>query len=328
VPPRNALLALLALAALAALGAGGTWSAFSATTSNASSSLSSAPDWIAPAVSAAAVSKSAGGIAGFIKQGGSYVVYANVTDSGNPASGVASVSADVSALTTGQTAVAMSSSGCPCSAGGVTYSYKSATLTANATLSAGSKSFTISAKDAAGNGPATGTFSVTVDNTAPSGTDVQTADGGGTPGKPEAGDTVTLTYSEQIEPISILAGWGGAAQNMVVRISNAGGTSNDMVTFWNAANTSQLPLGTVNLGRSGYVATGTTVTFGATGTASTMVQSGSTLTITLGTPSTTTNRVTSTTTMTWTPSSTATDRAGNAASTAAATESGAADKEF
>jgi hypothetical protein len=328
VPPRNALLALLALAALSALCAGGTWSAFSATTSNASSSLSSAPDWTAPALSAAAVSKSAGGIAGFVKQGGSYVVYANVTDSGNPASGIASVTADVSALTTGQTAVAMSSSGCPCSAGGVTYSYKSATLTANAALGAGSKSFTVSAQDAAGNGPASGTFSVTVDNTPPTGTDVQTANGGSTGGKPEAGDTVTLTYSEQIEPVSILAGWGGAAQNMVVRIANAGGTSNDMVTFWNAANTSQLPLGTVNLGRSGYVAKGATVAFGATGSASTVVQSGSALTITLGTPGATTNTVTNTTTMTWTPSASATDRAGNAASTTAATESGAVDKEF
>jgi hypothetical protein len=328
VPPRKALLALLALAALAMLAAGGTWSAFSATSSNTSGSLSSAPDWTAPTVGAAAVGKSAGGITGFIKQGGTYVVYASVTDSGNPASGVASPTADVSALTSGQTAAALSSAGCPCSAGGVAYSYKSATLTANATLSAGSKTFTVSAKDAAGNGPASGSFSATVDNTAPAASDVQTANGGTTAGKPEAGDTVTLTYSEQIEPISILAGWGGGSQNVVVRVSNAGGTSNDMITFWNAANTAQLPLGTVNLGRSGYVAKGTTVTFGATGTASTMVQSAGTLTITLGTPSTTTNTVSNTTTMTWTPSATATDRAGNAASTTAATESGTADKEF
>jgi hypothetical protein len=212
--------------------------------------------------------------------------------------------------------------------GGVTYSYKSATLTANAALSAGSKSFTVSATDAAANGPASGSFSVTVDNTAPTASDVQTANGGATAGKPEAGDTVTLTYSEQIEPISVLAGWGGASQSVVVRISNGGGSTKDMLTVWNAANTAQLPLGTVNLVRAGYVAKGTTVTFGASGTASTMVQSGSALTITLGTPSTTTNTVTTTGNMTWTPSTTATDRAGNAASSTAATQSGAADKAF
>lgn len=325
---RRAALVALALGALAASTGGATWSAFSATTTNSSGSLSSATDWTAPTITAAAVGKSAGGITGFIKQGGTYIVYANVTDSGNPASGVSSVKADASALTTGQTAVSLTTTGCPCSAGGVTYSYKSATLTANSTLSAGSKSFTVTANDVAANGPTSGSFSVTVDNTAPTASDAQSTNGGTTSGKPESGDKLTLTYSEQIEPISILAGWGGASQNVVVRISNAGGTSKDAVTVWNSTNTSQLPLGSVNLARAGYVATGTTVTFGATGTASTMVQSGSVVTITLGTPSTTTNTVTTTGNMIWTPSATATDRAGNAASTTAVTQSGVATKAF
>ena len=73
--------------------------------------------------------------------------------------------------------------------------------------------------------------------------------------------------------------------------------------------------------------------FGATGTPSTMTMSGNSITITLGKQSAVGLGVDATTagangTMSWGPSATATDRAGNAASTAAATESGAADKEF
>ena len=92
---------------------------------------------------------------------------------------------------------------------------------------------------------------------------------------------VTLTFSEIIDPQSVLAGWTGAAQNVVVRITNnAGG---DLLTVRNAANTAQLPLGSVNLIGTAYVTANRD--FGATGTASTMVQSGTTITITLGTPS-------------------------------------------
>ena len=62
-------------------------------------------------------------------------------------------------------------------------------------------------------------------------------------------------------------------------------TGNDEVVINNAANNTQLPLGAVNMGRGDYVA-------GAarrlrqlrpTGTTSTMVMSGNTITITLGT---------------------------------------------
>jgi len=147
-----------------------------------------------------------------------------------------------------------------------------------------------------------------------------------TSGKAEAADTITLTRSEQLDPNSILAGWTGASQNIVVRITNSG--ANDIVTFWNSANTTQLPLGSINLGGAGYVSTNATVTFGATGTASTLLQSGATLTITLGTPSGTTKTVTAKTGMIWTPSTTPTDLAGNASSGTAVSESGLSDVEF
>ena len=61
----------------------------------------------APRVSTSVIAKSTGGRDGKIKQGGTYHVYANVTGSGNPPAGLASLTADVSAITTGQTAVAL-----------------------------------------------------------------------------------------------------------------------------------------------------------------------------------------------------------------------------
>jgi hypothetical protein len=66
----------------------------------------------------------------------------------------------------------------------------------------------------------------------------------------------------------------------VVRV-NDGGLSNDTATIFNSANTAQLPLGSVNLGRTDY--TLANITFGATGTASTMTMSGNAITIKLGT---------------------------------------------
>lgn len=186
----------------------------------------------------------------------------------------------------------------------------------------------VEATDGAGNsGTATTTF--VVDNISPAAADVQTSNvGGGTSGRPELGDKATFTFTEAIKPASVLAGWTGSATNVVVRI-NDGGLGNDTLTVWNAANSAQLSLGTVNLGRSDYVALAN-VTFGATGTASTMLQSGSSISITLGTPNSLLNLSTAlgSGTMQWTPAAGATDIAGNECSTAAVNESGPADMEF
>jgi hypothetical protein len=182
--------------------------------------------------------------------------------------------------------------------------------------------------DGLGNsGSATTTF--TMDNTPPAGTDVQSSNvGGGTSGRPELGDEVTYTFTEMIKPASVLAGWTGSATNVVVRI-NDGGLGNDTLTVWNAANSAQLPLGTVNLGRSDYVLL-TNAVFGASGTPSSMLQSGSSITITLGTPNSPLNISTAlgNGTMQWTPAPGATDVAGNACSTTSLTEPGAADRDF
>jgi hypothetical protein len=189
--------------------------------------------------------------------------------------------------------------------------------------------YTVRAKatDAAGN-VTTATSTFTFDTTAPAGSDVQSANvGGGVNGKPEAGDTVTFTYTEAMDAASILAGWNGASTNVVVRLTNGGGGS-DTMTVWDSSNSNQVSLGSVNLSRTDFV-TGN-VTFGATGTPSTMVRSGSNITVTLGSPSDVALVGTAggTGTMVWTPSASATDLAGNACSTTSKTESAATDKDF
>jgi hypothetical protein len=311
-----------ALGLLMGRGAGSTFAAFRATTSNSADIFAAAPDWVAPTVSTTVIGKTAGGTPGFIRQGGTYNVYANVADAGNPPSGISTVAANVSAISAGQTVVALVAGSF--SIGGVTYNYRSGSVTANAVLAAGSYTYSITSTDVVGNSRTQSGFTVTVDNTAPAGSDVQTANvGGGTVGHPELGDTMTITFTEPIDPNSVLATWTGASTNVVVRILN---NNPDTVQVWNATNTVQLPVGTVNLANNAYVAA--LVTFGASGTPSTMVMSGSTITVTLGTASGATGTAGSNGTMTWPPTATLTDRAGNACSTATVTESGAADRDF
>jgi hypothetical protein len=325
---RAALIALC-LAGVAAAGHGVTLAAFSGAAASPGNRVTAAPDFRAPTVDSSAIAKSAGGTAGFVRQGGTYHVYANLSDTGNPASGVDTVTADVSALTSGQTAVPLAAGSF--SAGGVSYGYRSAQLTANASLTEGAKAYSVTGTDGAANGATQGGFSVTVDNTAPSASDVQTDDNAGTVGQAQAGDTIAFTFSEPIDPASVLAGWDGSSTGVTVRMTNVL-LGADTLQVHAAGNGAQLPLGVVGLGGAGYVGGllgGETALFGATGTASAMTMSGSTVTIVLGTHSgqgVTTALLNNT--MTWTPSATATDRAGNPSTTTAASETGAGDREF
>jgi hypothetical protein len=104
------------------------------------------------------------GIGGYLRQGGTYNVYANATDN---ASGTGTITANVSTVTTGLTTLALASCTSGCTVGGVTYQYKSATTTANAVLSAGSKTFSLAVQDLAANSSTLSGVTVTVDNTAP-----------------------------------------------------------------------------------------------------------------------------------------------------------------
>ncbi|MGZ5343633.1 MAG: hypothetical protein ACXWF5_02970 [Actinomycetota bacterium] len=275
-------------------------------------------DTTAPVVSAAVIAKTAGGTPGFVRQGGTYYIYANAADTGSTASGISTVRANVTNITTGQTSVALVAGSF--TVGGVTYGYRSASITASNPLAAGATSFTVTATDVSGNTSTAFTGSVTVDNTVPTATNIQTTNNGTIVGRAQSGDSITYTFSEAMDPNSILALWTGASTLVTLRLNQAGGS--DTVTIFNAGNTVQLPLGSVRLGGTNYVNGNRTFT------GSTMVMSGSTITITLGTASGATRTQATNTLMVWTPVITPTDLAGNACTATTATESGGADREF
>lgn len=275
-----------------------------------------------PVVTASVINKTSGDKPGFVKQGGTYFVYANANDAAGTTGThvVSTVTANVTNITTGSTAVALTTAGGPWTVGGVSYTYRSALMTATNPIIAGLKTFTVTATDVSGNTSTALTGSVTVDNTMPTATDVQTANNGATVGRAESGDTITYTFSEAIDPSSILFGWTGSAASATLHLNDVGG--GDTVTIFDSANTTQLNLGIVDLGRPGY--TGSDRIF----TGSTMTMSGNTITIVLGTASGAVTTVGNTSSMVWAPSTAATDLAGNACTATAATQTGAAKKQF
>lgn len=321
---------LLALS-LATGGLGVTASDFtSSATSSGNTFTAAAAVNAPPTVSAAVAGKASGGATGAIRQGATYYVYANAADD----SGVSSVKANVSSFDSGQTAVPLAAG--TYIAGGVSYRFRSALLTANTTLGAGTKSFTITAYDSASK-TGTLTSSVTVDNTAPAASAISTTNGpGGVAGQPGPGDTLTLAYSESVENDSILDGWDGTATGVQVLVADGNAHNSDTVQVFAAdatpANPVTLPLGIVDLSRSDVV-DGGYVVFGASGggTPSTMVRSGNAVVITLGTPvglGGTVGTAASFATERWTPNAAVTDLAGNATVTSTITASGPSHKPF
>jgi hypothetical protein len=320
-PSRLVLVASLAVALVVAV-TGSTLSAFTSKSENPGNVVTAAPDWKGPTVSGGVAS--ATGALGRVSQGDTVYLYLNVNDSGNPASGVASVTASVSVPGSGTIALAMT-------AGiythrGVTYNYRSAAETLPTPFAEQTLPVTVTATDNASNST-TANLPVVVDNTAPTATNIQANNrAGGIQSRVEAGDTIVYTFSEAMDPRSILSGWDGSSTTMRVRLIS-GNTGNDSIQLWNSGNTGQLPLGSINLARSDYVNNFATATFAS----STMVLSGNTLTVTLGgtptggTPTTATGGAN----MIWTPSAVATDLAGNNMSTTARTEGGTTgDRDF
>jgi hypothetical protein len=144
-----------------------------------------------------------------------------------------------------------------------------------------------------------------VDNTAPTATDVQTTNhAGGTAGQPEAGDTIVFTFSEQIAPGTLVTGWNGTGtQTITVTMSGGNLVSITGATILN---------GNLTLGGTGYINSGKTVVFSN----STIAQSGATVTVTLGTPDKPQfTGVGSAGQSSWPVLSTLTDLAGNAITT-------------
>ena len=314
--------AALSLGLASTLAGGAIWGAFSSTAAaNGGDVITAAPDFVAPRATATVVARAGATATDLVSRGIVYYVYADVVDSGNPASGVASVTADVSALSPGQTAVALNAGSY--SVGGVSYNRRSAALVAYKFLPEGTVSYSLTMTDAAGNSATEEGFSVHIDNTPIAAVDVQTENGSATAGRAQQGDRIVYTFSEEPDPGSILAGWDGSATDVVVRLDNG---YEDTVRIFDENDAGELPLGTIELGRRDY--TNRDRTFGASGEPSTMVLQGDEIVITLGTQSGNTRKARRNGTMRWGPSSSPTDQAGNAMSTTPATESGKADKEF
>jgi len=299
--------ALTALA-LAALAVGFSAASFTDTSQNPQT-VSAVADFVAPSADST-IAKSQGGVGGYIRAKGTYYVYADVAESGNPASGTASVKANVSALTSGQTAVTLSAGSY--TVGGVSYNYRSAQLTAGSGLGAGSKSYTLAMADAAGNARSQ-SFTAIVDNGPFAGSGFETANAsGGTSGKAERGDTVSFTFSEAPDPASIVAGWDGSASKAVT-VAIADKSGNDTLSVSGAT------IGSVAL-QGDYTTSGRTTTFSA----STLSVSGATVTIVLGTDSAANARTEADKNKpAWTPSASNYDTAGNACATTTVTAASA-----
>jgi hypothetical protein len=172
--------------------------------------------------------------------------------------------------------------------------------------------------------------SVNVDNSPLRAYDVQATNSAtGTAGRLNAGDRIVLTYSNQVNLTTILAGWTGAATTVSARVvdgSLVGGANIDDTFSVDGVN-----LGTVNL-QGNFVRKKVTATIASsTMTASTTTVNGATatvVTITLGTPSGSLATSNTLGTMRWVPSATAKSPLGVAVSTTPASESGAADRDF
>ncbi len=297
-----------------ALGLGkGALAAFSATTTDGVNQFVAATDWEPPHVTRTVVAKTVGYLGGTIHQGGQFYVYAQIDDGGNPPAGVGTVTADVSAFSTGGTAVPMVAGAF--SQQGVPYNYRSATRTAINPMANGTRTYSIAMSDVAvpvHSQTQTG-YPVIVDNTGPAPVNMTSANrAGGTVGRAEQGDSITYTWNAPIDPESLIPGWdGGSPTTVTVRIANNG--NNDRIRIRGASG--NLNFGTVRLEQNYVPARRDFV-------GSMISMLGNSVTIVLGTPDGATNLITSPTNTTWQADTGAYDAAGNACSNATITGSG------
>lgn len=332
---RLVALALLALLGVAVAAVGFSGASFSSTSSNPQTARAVA-DFVAPSIGTPVLGKSAsagtGGQVGAVRAGGSYWVWVDPTDSGNPPAGVRSV--EVDPFGTGSRVTATSTGG-PFTAGnGRTYAYRAGPLTApsspaNTTSPA---PYTVRVTDNADNLETAAHSNFVVDSTPPVATAVGTANGaGGTPGRAEAGDTVTFTFDSAVDANAIVSGWYGSQApssasndptNLSVLIRAANGAKASDGLEVQTASGSTLPLGTVDLGGR-YASKNVTFTGSALTQGACASTGPCTFTVTLGTVSKASDVSTNTTSApyTWTPSASITDRAGNALAAASVTTS-------
>jgi len=126
----------------------------------------------------------------------------------------------------------------------------------------------------------------------PAPSDVQAANGGATVGRAETGDSITFTFASAVPPSDVMSGWDGSATNVTLTLHHSGSTT--YLAVLDPGGSILWSLGWVDL--NGNYVTGADDDF----TGSTMTASGSTVTVVLGTPSTSGARTVSVpTTMVW-----------------------------
>ena len=190
---------------------------------------------------------------------------------------------------------------------GTSYSFSLTTALAQGTYTA-----VVTQTDTSGNTGTSNANTFTVDTTAPAATNITGANTtGGTAGKIESGDTLTYTYSEAVTPASVWTGWSGVSTAVHIKFTSSG---NDTITVLTTANATSIKLGSVAT-NADYVTT--TTTFNAT---IAMSSDGTSVIVTLGTPSNVSASANVGRNMSWTPTASVKDLAGNAASTTAYSE--------
>jgi hypothetical protein len=158
-----------------------------------------------------------------------------------------------------------------------------------------------------------GSFATASDWVAPTATSIAAANKGGvgtTAGKLGSGDTITFTFSESIDPASILSGWSGASTPVQVRFTN--NANNDTFTVLDSSAGSTVNLGTVTTNGNYVTATRTIAS-------STMVRSadGKSIVVTIGAPSSVATLAVGAKNMSWALVAGPKDVAGNALATPA-----------
>ena len=197
---------------LAIVSAGGVFGAFSASVSSTGNQFTTASDLTPPTTSRAVLRKSYGGVSGFtgcgiggcsVLESRQFYVYAQVTDGGSPPSGVNTVNATV-----GGSNAAMTTSGGPWTVDGQTFNYRSGFLTRSAAqLAVGARTYTIAATDNAGRSSTSSAYNFNVDATQPNPTSATLANGSGSAGQPDSGDTITVDYDSSLDPSSMFGTW-------------------------------------------------------------------------------------------------------------------------
>lgn len=178
-----------------------------------------------------------------------------------------------------------------------------------------------------------------VDNTPVRGLDVQAVNRvGGTLGRLEAGDSIVLTYSKQMNPASILPGWsGGASAAVYLRLRDgnllgAGSAGDTVQISTDTSGGNPVRLGSVNL-HGDFIKNNKTSVFAATLSAATQNLGGANVTVLTVTAGSlvsggTLKTATTPAQMAWTPSASATDLGGGPCSTAPVGEAGALDRDL